>query len=172
MVSAPSIPKIRGSIAPWTVCSPLWVICDAITSSGSRYRKTQGVSGNARRNRGSARVCQLSSLRKRPPPSLCGRRPSAAAMARRPAAAASVFWPPNSCTIASSGEASETTTLAGTAASICATRVEPQRDMWKTRPSGAGWLRASGPARNWLSGMRMRNSRLNGRETARWTDSS
>ena len=28
--------------------------------------------------------------------------------------------------------------LSGSAASICATSVEPQRDMWKINPSGAG----------------------------------
>jgi hypothetical protein len=49
---------------------------------------------------------------------------------------------------ASIGGASEITMLADDAASIWATRVEPQRDMWKTSPSGGRGWRSSGPGRD------------------------
>jgi hypothetical protein len=60
---------------------------------------------------------------------------------------------------ASIGGASEITTLAGEAASIWAARVEPQRDMWKIRPSGARGGRSTKAGR----GVRKRTRRLRGR---------
>ncbi len=59
----------------------------------------------------------------------------------------------------------------GTAASICDTRVDPQRDMWKMKPSGASASSTGGESTRSWSGVRSGKRRLSGRAPARLSES-
>ena len=64
---------------------------------------------------------------------------------------------------ASIGLASEITRIAGDAASICATRVEPQREVWKTNPLGGSGVSSATHSASASRPVSRRKTSANGR---------
>ena len=143
------------------MCAPGWRRCETITSAGWPIRKIQGTAGKARRITGSRRACQLSNFTKNRCSSTRPGCPSMPMTVRSQAPRrSSPASPPRNA--ASTGGASAMTRFAAAAASAWHSSVDPQRDMWKMKPSGVSPGCSCSQRASTRTSTSRRNAALNG----------